>query len=217
MAEGPLRLGLPKGRIFDQARPLLAAAGLDLSSLDHSGRRLVHPVPLEGVGTVEVLVLRPSDVAVYVAHGVCAAGIVGSDVLLEQRLDVWSPVDLGIGRCRICLAARPEVDPYTKETPTIATKYPRVAEDHFLSLGRPAEIIELSGNVEIAPLVGLADAIVDIVETGETLVKNGLVIKATLEEVSARLVLNRAAAKLRPGPLRLLEDRLRQCVKEARP
>jgi ATP phosphoribosyltransferase len=217
MTSVPLRLGLPKGRLLEQARPLLQAAGLDLSSLDQQARRLVHPVELPEIGPAEILLLRPSDVAVYVAHGVCAIGIVGSDVLAEQHPDVLAPLDLKIGRCRICLCAAVDSDPYRQETPRIATKYPRIATEHFLSLGAPAEIVELSGNVEIAPLVGLADGIVDIVETGETLAKNGLVIKAVLEQVSARLIFNRAAAKLRPGPLSALEERLRRAVAEVTP
>ena len=212
-----MRLGLPQGPVRQQAPPLLQAAGWDLSASDPASRPLVQPVELPDVGPAEILLLRPSDVAVYVAHGVCAIGIVGSDVLAEQHPDVLSPLDLKIGRCRICLCAAVDADPYAKETPRIATKYPRIATEHFLSLGAPAEIVELSGNVEIAPLVGLADGIVDIVETGETLAKNGLVIKAVLEQVSARLIFNRAAAKMRPGPLSAWEQRLRRAVAEVKP
>jgi ATP phosphoribosyltransferase len=204
-----LRIGLPKGRLLDQLRPLFGKAGLDLSSVDEGTRRLIHPLSVPGIGDFEVLLLRPADVAVYVENGVCAFGVVGSDVLLEQRPDVLAPLDLGVGRCRICLAGRADLDPYALETPTIATKYPRIAAEHFHGRGTSANIIELSGNVEIAPLVGLADAIVDIVETGETLAKNGLIVRDELEVVSGRLIQNRAAQKLKAQMLRSIEERLR--------
>ena len=209
---GPLRIGLPKGRILDDAEGLFAAAGVDLSPLRADKRRLIHPLEGDGLGPVEVLVLRASDVAAYVEHGACAVGVAGNDTLLEQQPDVLWPLDLGIGRCRMCVAGPAGVDPFALEHPRVATKYGRVAKAHFQARGLDAQIIELSGAIEIAPLVGLADAIVDIVETGETLRQNGLVVHEVMFEVSARLVVNRAALRLEMTAVRGLLDRLQAAV-----
>lgn len=208
----PLRIGLPKGRVFDASRALFERAGVDLSSVHPENRRLVHPIRIEGVGPAEVLMLRGSDVAAYVEGGVCALGVAGYDTIVEQSPDVLMPLDLGFGACRMCVAAKAEVDPFALETPRVATKYPRIATEHFLDRGTPARVIQLSGAIEIAPLVGLADAIVDIVETGETLKNNGLEVKATLFEVSSRLVINRAALRLRMSAMRALMDRLEEAL-----
>jgi ATP phosphoribosyltransferase len=170
----PLRIGLPKGRVFDAARDLFARAGVDLTSVATEDRRLVHPIRIDGIGSAEVLLLRASDVAAYVEGGVCALGVAGYDTIVEQSPDVLMPLDLGFGACRMCVAAKAEMDPFALESPRVATKYPRIASEHFLDRGTPAHVVQLSGAVEIAPRVGLADAIVDIVETGETLKKNGL-------------------------------------------
>jgi ATP phosphoribosyltransferase len=208
----PLRIGLPKGRVLDSARALFERAGVDLSGVDTDDRRLVHPITIEGIGPAEVLILRASDVAAYVEGGVCALGVAGYDTIVEQGPDVLIPLDLGFGRCRMCVAARTEVDPFALETPRVATKYARIATEHFLDRGTPARVVQLSGAVEIAPLVGLADCIVDIVETGRTLEKNGLEVKTTLFEISSRLVVNRAALRLRMGAMRALMDRLEEAV-----
>ncbi len=208
----PLRIGLPKGRVFDAARALFERAGVDLSTVVNADRRLVHAIQIEGIGPAEVLVLRASDVAAYVEGGVCALGVAGYDTIVEQSPDVLMPLDLGFGACRMCVAGKLDVDPFALETPRVATKYPRIAADHFLDRGTPARVVQLSGAVEIAPLVGLADAIVDIVETGETLRKNGLEVKATLFEISSRLVVNRAALKLRMRAMRDLMDRLEESL-----
>lgn len=208
----PLRIGLPKGRVFDAAQALFSRAGVDLSSVTRNGRMLVHPIELEGIGPAEVLLLRGSDVAAYVEGGVCALGVAGYDTIVEQRPDVLMPLDLDFGVCHMCVAAKESVDPFELETPRIATKYPRTAADHFLAHGTPARVVQLSGAVEIAPLVGLADAIVDIVETGETLRKNGLTVKAKLFRISSRLVINRAALRLRMTAIRDLMDRLERAV-----
>lgn len=169
---------------------------------------MLHGISIEGIGPAEVLLLRPSDVAAYVEGGVCAIGVAGYDVIVEQEPDVAMPLDLEIGRCSMCLATIEGVDLYAIEAPRIATKYPRLTKEHFLSRGTPARVVELSGNVEIAPLVGLADGIVDLVETGETLRRNGLAVAATLFPVTSRLIVNRAALRLRMKTIRTLIDRL---------
>lgn len=203
--------------MLERAKALFAAAGVDLSGLDEDKRRLIHPIEIPGIGSAEVLLVRDADVGAYVEHGVCALGVAGYDVIAEQRPKVLIPLDLGIGACRLTLCARPEVDPLKLESPRIATKYPYLATRYFLERGAPAEIIALSGAIEIAPLVGLSDAIVDIVETGETLRKNGLVEKATILPISARLVVNQAAMKLRADALRTLTSALKDALGRTAP
>lgn len=207
-----LRIGLGRGRVLEKTRALFARAGIDLSAIDEDPRRLIHPIELPGIGPGEVVVVRDADVAVYVENGVCAIGVAGYDNIAEQRPNVLLPLDLGIGKCRLCLCAAEHVDPLKLESPRIATKFPYLASQFFLERGAPAEIIALSGAIELAPLVGLSDAIVDIVETGETLRRNGLVEKATILEISSRLVVNRAALKLNSEAIRELEKRLRAAV-----
>lgn len=204
-----LRIGLGRGRVLDRARALFLRAGIDLSCIDEDPRRLIHPLQIPNVGAAELVLVRDADVAVYVEHGVCAIGVAGYDTIAEQRPNVLTPLDLGIGACRLCLCAREEIDPLKLESPRIATKYPHLATQYFLERGSPAEIIALSGAIELAPLVGLSDAIVDIVETGETLRKNGLVEKATILAISARLVVNRAALKLKSDAIRSIQSALK--------
>ena len=203
-----LRIGLPKGRVLAETCSLFREAGLDLGDLEKPTRRLIHEVETPHFGRFEVLILRAKDVPAYVEHGVCAFGVAGYDTLVEQRPNVLQPLDLAFGRCRVAIAHRVGIDPWRIEKPRIATKFPRIAGDYFLSRGTPAQIVELSGAIEIAPLVGLADAIVDIVETGETLRKNGLTEGETIFDVSARLIFNRASLRLHMARLRAIQDAL---------
>lgn len=210
-----IRIAFGQGRIFEKTRALFARAGIDLSAIDSDPRRLIHPIQIPGIDRAEALLVRSADVAAYVEHGVCAVGVTGYDTIAEQRPNVLVPLDLRIGVCRLSLSGRPEVDPLRLEAPRIATKYPRLASRYFLERGVSAEIIALSGAIELAPLVGLSDAIADIVESGQTLARNGLVEKATILEVSSRLVVNRAALKLRTAELRILEQALRHALNGA--
>jgi ATP phosphoribosyltransferase len=209
-APAPLRIAFGQGRVLERARRLFETAGFDLSSIVREPRRLIHSIVIPGVAAAEALLVRGTDVPAYVEHGVCALGVVGYDTIAEQRPSVLIPLDLRIGLCRLVLSAKPEIDPLRLESPRIATKYPQLASSFFLERGAPAQIIELSGAIEIAPLVGLSDAIVDIVETGETLKKNGLVEKATIMEITSRLIVNRAALKLRTEEIRLVQEALRR-------
>jgi ATP phosphoribosyltransferase len=211
----PLRLALGQGRVLDRTRALFWKAGVDLASIASDPRRLIHPIAIPGVEKAEVLLVRGSDVPAYVEHGVCAIGVAGYDVIAEQKPNVLVPIDLGIGICRLAISGFPDVDPLRLESPRIATKYPNLASRFFLEMGAPAEIIELSGAIEIAPLVGLSDAIVDIVETGETLRKNGLVEKRTILDISSRLIVNRAAAKLRAAEISVFLTALKKALAEA--
>lgn len=207
MAEPKLTLALPKGRVMHESLALLGRAGLTLRV--SGGRTLKHDA-----GGAWVIELRNSDVPTYVELGVADAGIVGKDVLLEAGRNVYEPVDLGLARCRLSL-----IRPAGASAPLVrvASKYPRLAQDYLQSIGSSAEVVKLSGNVELACLTGLADAVVDIVETGSTLRANGLAEHDVIMESTARFVVNRAALKMKSDLLRPLIESLRSVVKEAVP
>jgi ATP phosphoribosyltransferase len=200
-----LRLALPKGRILEETAAIFARAGYDLGPALGDTRKLVLDC-----GPLRVLVLRSSDIPTYVAHGAADVGVAGSDVLDEEGRDLYEPLDLGIGRCRMIVAERADapVDERSQMHVRYATKYPRTTREYLRRKGRTAEVIKLSGAIELGPLTGLCDRIVDITQTGETLRQNGLVLVDTVGEVSSRLVVNPAAMKLVAGPLGTLIARL---------
>jgi ATP phosphoribosyltransferase len=203
----PLVVAVPKGRILDALGPLLDRAGVDAAPLRAQDRRLVRR---SADGALAWVFLKPDDVPTYVEYGAADLGISGRDTLLERRHDLYTPVDLGIGRCRLVVAApRGKALP---DVPRVATKYPRVAADHFAKRGVQAEVIPVHGSVELAPLVGLAHAIVDIVETGTTLRENDLEVLETVAEVTTLLIANRASYKLRAAAIRPLLEKLRAAV-----
>lgn len=187
--------------------PLLGAAGIDASVLGANDRRLVRETP---DGSVRFLLLKPDDVPTYVEYGAADLGVSGRDVLLERRYDLYQPLDLGIGRCRMIVAGRQgeSIPP----VPRVATKYPRVAAEHFARRGVQADVIYVQGSVELAPLVGLSHLIVDLVETGKTLAENQLEELDHVADVSSVLVANRALFKLRHQRISELVARLRQRV-----
>ena len=182
-----LTIALSKGKLLPGAEDLFRRAGLPFPAGE--GRRLV--VPVDGL---RFLLVKDMDVPTYVEHGVADCGIAGRDVLLEMEPDVYEPVDLGFGRCRL-VVARPQgaADATGVATVRVATKYPRVASAHFLGRGRSVEVVKLAGSVELAPGLGLADCIVDVVETGRTLAENGLEAVEEVAVSSARLIVNRAS------------------------
>ena len=186
-----LLVALPTGRLFAAAAPLLRSAGIPLPPPGSRDRRL----RVEGPDAV-VLFVKDRDVPVYVEHGAADLGVVGRDVLEERPARLYEPFDLGVGRCRMVLA-RPADRPLPEPPFRIATKYPESAGRHFLRRGTAVDLIRLSGAVEIAPALDLADGIVDLVETGSTLAANGLVEEETLFESTARVVVNRASFRLR--------------------
>lgn len=202
MAEGlRLTLALPKGRVLGEALTALRAAGLRLE-LSPDERALRH----QGADA-DVLVMRNADVPTYVELGVADAGVVGRDVLLEAGSRLYAPVDLGFAACRLSL-----IRPVGATTPVqrVASKYPRVATEYLRRMGSPAEVVELAGNVELACLSGLADAVVDVVQTGATLRANDLEEVDVIAHSTARLVVNRAALKLKTDALRPLIQALRE-------
>ncbi len=208
----PLTLALPKGRLLRPALDLLRRAGFDGVPEDE-GRRLLLTDPS---GQLRLLILKPLDVPTYVEYGAADVGIVGKDVLLEQEPDVYEPLDLGFGLCRLVVAEPQELwardDPAKWSWVRVATKYPNLTRRYFAERGIQVEVVRLDGSIELAPLVGLAERIVDLVQTGDTLRANGLVEVAEILTSTARLVVNRAAQKTAHGPVRRLMDALRAGV-----
>jgi len=205
----PIILAMPKGRILEEGAAVFARAGYDLAPVLGDSRRLVHEC-----GPLRVLVLRSSDIATYVAHGAADIGIAGSDVLDEEGRDLFEPLDLGIGRCRMIVAERADarIDDRAQTHLRVATKYPRTTRAYLQRKGITAEVIKLSGAIELGPLTGLCDRIIDITQTGETLRQNGLVEIDTVAQVSTRLVVNPARLKLDGERLGALIEALERAV-----
>ena len=206
MSARPLTVALPKGRLARQLAPRFAREGVSPETFSESDRRLQRDAVMGSVA-LRFLMLKPDDVPTYVEHGAADAGIVGRDVLLERGSDLYVPLDLGLGRCRMVVAA-PESAGEARpgHALRVATKYPRIAAAHYAAKGVDVEVIYVQGSVETAPLVGLSDVIVDLVETGETLRQNGLVVREAVCDVSAVLAVNRVGMKLRRAELRALMD-----------
>jgi ATP phosphoribosyltransferase len=202
---GALTIALPKGRVLRAVVPLLARAGIDGDALLADDRSLVREAPAAGL---RFLLLKPDDVPTYVEYGAADVGVVGRDVLMERVCELYQPLDLGIGRCRMVVAGVVGQPP-PPGVPRVATKYPRCAAEHFARRGIQADVVYVQGSVELAPLVGLADLIVDIVETGSTLVQNGLEVREDIAAISSVLVVNRAAYRLRQDRVRPLIEALR--------
>jgi ATP phosphoribosyltransferase len=207
----PLKLAVPRGALFGETLDVLDAADVDTSELRGDSRSLIFET--DGMTLVT---MRPSDVPTYVEAGAADVGITGKDVLLEQSdRPVYELLDLGYGRCRMVLAGRTGSDQLDDSERSlgmmrIATKYPRIAERYFESTGRRIELIEVKGSVELAPLVGLGDGIVDLVATGRTLEENELEVREEIVECTARFVANRVAHKLRAAEIDALTEKLRQ-------
>ncbi len=210
-----ITFAIPKGRILDEALPMLRAVGIEPAAdfFDKDSRALTFKTARADVDIIRV---RAFDVATFVAHGAAQIGIVGSDVIDEfEYSELYAPVDLGIGRCRLSLAmpAAVAADAMTPASHMrVATKYPATTQRHFAANGVQAECIKLNGAMEIAPQLGLAPAIVDLVSSGRTLVENGLVETAVIAQVSARLIVNRAAYKLMSGAVPAMVDAFRAAV-----
>ncbi|MEQ8661402.1 MAG: ATP phosphoribosyltransferase [Gammaproteobacteria bacterium] len=206
---GDLVIALSKGRILDDALPLMTRIGIEPLDDPAKSRKLVLDTSRPDV---KLLIIRATDVPTYVEYGAADLGVAGKDVLMEyEGHDYYEPLDLGIARCRLMVAGLPGQD-YTHERPRIATKYVRTAREYFESLGMQAEIIKLYGSMELAPLVGLADRIVDLVDTGNTLKANGLVAMETICEISSRLIVNKAAMKTKHARVSEIVTALRAVV-----
>jgi ATP phosphoribosyltransferase/ATP phosphoribosyltransferase regulatory subunit len=211
--QGAIKLAVPRGALFEGTLDLLDAIGVDTGELRGESRSLVF-----ATGDLVLVTMRPSDVPTYVEAGAADLGITGKDVLLEQSdRAVYELLDLGYGACRMVLAGR-KGDASLGESERrlgsvrIATKYPRIAAGYFERSGRQAEVVEVKGSVELAPLVGLADGIVDLVDTGRTLEENALEVREEIARCTARLVANRVAHKLRAAEVDALAERIKEAI-----
>jgi ATP phosphoribosyltransferase len=208
-----LTIAIAKGRMQQDALELLARAGVRVSAEALASRRLAVE---DERGRYRFVFVKPADVPVYVEHGIADCGVVGRDVLLETEADVLQPLDLKIACCRIAVAAKESLLGERRGMLHVATKYPRITAAHFGSRGVPVEIIQLSGSVELAPVLGLSDCIVDLVETGRTLAENGLAVVETITESTGRLVVNRASYQLKADAVgELIRELSRTLLEEA--
>ncbi|MBY0337843.1 MAG: ATP phosphoribosyltransferase [Acetobacteraceae bacterium] len=216
MERTKLVMALPKGRILKELRPLLARAGIvpDAALDDEDSRHLRFATNDPELDVVRV---RPFDAAAFVAHGAAHLGVCGADVLMEHDTDqIYAPLDLGIGPCRVSVAEAADTagrdDPSRWSRVSVATKYPNIARRHFAARGVQAEIVHLNGAMELAPSLGLARLIVDLVQTGSTLKANGLVETEVIARVTSRLIVNRTALKTRPDAVLAIMGRFRAAL-----
>ena len=199
-----ITFALAKGRLAEQAFELLEQLGIDCSEPRHPGRQLVL---WDKKNNVRFILVKPSDVPTYVDHGVADIGVVGKDTLLESGRPLYEVLDLTFGKCRLCIAGYAEQhQSATRATFRVATKYPNVARSYYDAKGQTIEIIELHGSVELGPVIGLSDVILDIVESGSTLRANGLSVLEEVAECSARLVVNRVSMKTKRERIRQIID-----------
>ena len=196
-----INVALPKGRLGEKVYRSFEAAGYACPGLLEDNRRLIFENAENGMRYFWV---KPSDVAIYVEQGAADIGVAGKDILLEYRPDVYELADLGVGRCRMCVAAKKEFYDDRVRTLRVATKFARIARDYYAAQSREIDIIHLNGSIELAPILGLSDVIVDIVETGRTLAENGLEVKEEIVPISARLIANKVGYKFKNERLRRL-------------
>lgn len=202
-----LNIALPKGRLGDKVYELFSSIGYDCAAIYEDNRKLVFENNASGV---RYLLVKPSDVAIYVEHGAADIGVVGKDVLLETRPDVYELLDLRLGKCRLAVATKNGWQENLSLPLRVATKYPRVAKEYYEAQGRQIEIIKLNGSIELAPLLGLSDVIVDIVETGTTLRENDLRVYADVAPSSARLIANKASYQFSAAEIDGICERLKE-------
>ena len=203
-----LTIAMPKGRIFEEAAELLRKAGYKLPPEFDENRKLIIDVEEEGL---RFILAKPMDVPTYVEHGVADLGIAGKDVMLEEERDVYELLDLNISDCHLAVAGMPGTK-MSDVAPRVATKYPRVAAAYFREQGEQVEIIKLNGSIELAPMIGLSDRIVDIVSTGRTLVENGLVEYESIVDITSRLIVNPVSYRIHDQQISELVARLSKVV-----
>lgn len=209
----PLTIALSKGRILDETLPLLAAAGITLLEDPASSRKLIFDTSRDDV---KIIIIRATDVPPYLQYGGADIGVAGKDVLMEHGAEgIYEPLDLNIARCKLMVAAKKDAPPVSGRL-RVASKYVNVARRYFASQGIQAEVIKLYGAMELAPLVGLADRIVDVVDTGNTLRANGLEPTELIATISSRLIVNRASMKTRHAVIQPIIDRIAEAVMQQR-
>lgn len=203
MNDSFINIALPKGRLGETASSLLEKAGFGCPQALENSRKLIFE---NAENKVRCFWVKPSDVAIYVERGAADLGVCGSDILEEQKPDVYELLDLGIGRCRMAVAAKKGFRDQPDRVLRVATKFVGIAADYFRRKGRQTDIIKLNGSIELAPILGLSDVIVDIVETGTTLRENDLAVTEVISEISARLICNKASEKFKADLIRLVRD-----------
>ena len=189
-----INIALPKGRLGEKAYAIFEKSGYECPAIYDKGRKLIFE---NSDKKVRYFWVKPSDVAIYVEKGAADVGIVGKDILLEQDSDVYEMLDLKLGKCRMAVAAKKDFVDNHEKTLIVATKFPNIAKNYYNSISRQIDIIKLNGSIEIAPLLGLSDVIVDIVETGKTLLENDLKPYETIVDISARLISNKSSYKFK--------------------
>ena len=189
-----LNVALPKGRLGEKVYAMFEKAGFECPSIKENNRKLIFENEEKGIRYFWV---KPSDVAIYVEHGAADIGVAGKDILLEYEPDIYELLDLDIGKCRMAVAGKKDFRDSTQKTLRVATKFTNIAKNYYASIGREIDIIHLNGSIEIAPILGLSDVIVDIVETGTTLKENNLEVKEEIVPISARLIANKASFKFK--------------------
>ncbi len=202
-----LNIALPKGRLGDKVYELFASIGYDCSEIYSDNRKLVFENKENGV---RYLLVKPSDVAIYIAHGAADIGVVGKDILEEGSFDIYELLDLGLGKCNMCVAAPNDYTEDFDRPLRVATKFVNIAKNYYISLNREIEIIKLNGSIEIAPILGLSDVIVDIVESGKTLQENNLRVYEKIMPISARLIANKSSYKFKSNDIETLMEKLKK-------
>ncbi len=208
-----INIALPKGRLGEKVYRLFAEAGYPCPSILEENRKLVFENKEKGVRYFWV---KPTDVGIYVERAAADIGIAGKDILLEYKPEVYELADLGVGRCRMCVAGKKGVHDSRENTLRVATKFPHIAKAYYSSLSREIDIIKLHGSIELAPLLGLSDVIVDIVETGKTLLENDLEVKDTIVPISARLIANKVSYKFKHKEITALCQRVDALCQEGK-
>ncbi len=204
-----INIALPKGRLGEKVYAYFAAAGYDCEAITENSRKLIFENPEKGIRYFWV---KPSDVAIYVERGAADIGVAGKDILLEYQPDVYELLDLGLGKCRMAVAAKRDFYDDGQRTLRVATKFTHIAANHYASCGREIDIIKLNGSIELAPILGLSDVIVDIVETGTTLKENDLEVKETILPISARLICNKAAFRFKTAEIERITASMKEQV-----
>ena len=206
-----LNVALPKGRLGEKVYAMFEQAGFECPQIHEKNRRLIFENPEK---KVRYFWVKPSDVAIYVERGAADIGVAGKDILLEYSPDVYELLDLDMGKCRMCVAGKKEFTDDGTNTLKVATKFENIAKSYYADKCRDIDIIKLNGSIEIAPILGLSDVIVDIVETGATLLENGLEPKETIVNISARLISNKASYKFKSDKIDALKEALSTIVRE---